>query len=119
MKKQKELEDMTHQDLIEALIFDENIQDNLYVSNDYAPDKHGNSLITLGFEEGGTRKKKALAGFILLTFNPKGRMIGMEIAIRKKGKDWEIASSEKLVDFTARFGSDILKTAKERKKNGH
>lgn len=116
MKKQRELEDMTHQDLIEALIFDENIQDNLYVSNDYSPDKHGNNLITIGFEQEGVKRKKGLAGFILFTFNAKGRLVNMEVAVRKKGKDWEIASSEKLVDFTARFGTDIIKTVK-RKKN--
>ena len=118
MKKQKALEDMTHQDLIEALIYDENIQDNLYVSDDYAPDKHGNNLITIGFEETG-KKKRGPAGFILLTFNSKGRMVSMEVAIRKNGREWIIASSEKLVDFTARFGNDILKSVREKKKNGN
>jgi hypothetical protein len=119
MKKQKALEDMTHQDLIEALIFDENIQDNLYVANDYAPDKHGNSLITIGFEEPGTKKKRGLAGFILFSFNPKGRMINLEVAVRKGGKEWEIASSGKLVDFAARFGDNLLNAAISGKKQGN
>jgi len=115
MKKQKALEDMTHQDLIEALIYDENIQDNLHVANDYAPDKYGNTLISVGFEEPGLKKKKSLAGFILFSFNPKGRLINLEVAI-KKGKDVEIASSERLMDFTARFGDDVLNTALSGKK---
>lgn len=112
MKKQKALEDMTHQDIVEALVFDENIQDNLYVSNEYAPDKYGNHLVTIGFEESTTSKKKRRpAGFVLFTFNAKGRMVNMEVAIRKSGK-WIMASSEKMIDFTARFGNDILKTTK-------
>jgi len=118
MKKQKALEDMTHQDLVEALIADDNISDNLYVSDDYSADRHGNRLITMGFEESRIKKKKTPAGFILFTFNPKGRLVNLELAIRKHGKEWVIASSEKLVDFTARFGNDILDSGKTKKKNG-
>lgn len=108
MKKQRSLEEMTHQDLIEALIFDENIQDNLYVSNDYAPDEYGNNIISMGFEEQGKRRKKGLAGFILFAFNPKGRLVSIEVAIRKRGnKEWQLASSEKLIDFESRYGTDM------------
>ena len=118
MKKQKALEEMTHQDLIEALVFDENIQDNLYVANDYAPDKYGNNLITIGFEGPERRKKKGLSGFILLAFNPKGRLVHIEVATRQApNKEWQLASSEKLLDFSARFGTDepIIKSKKRTK----
>jgi hypothetical protein len=110
MKKQKALEELTHQDIVEGLINDENIQDNLLVSNDYSLDRHGNSLITLGFENFSTKKRK-LAGFVLFSFNIKGRLIGLEVAV-KKGKSWEIASSEKFIDFTGSHGSDKINVKK-------
>lgn len=104
MKKQKALEDMTHQDLIEALVFDENISDNVLVSDDYALDKYGNSLITINLEGVMSEKKKAMNGLLLLTFNSQGRMISMEVATCKKGKkNWQIATSDKFVDFTQDF----------------
>lgn len=100
MKKQKALEDMTHLDLVAALVLDENISDNIEVSDDYAPDKHGNNLVTLSFDGAIVDKKKGAKGLLLLTFNPQGRLVAMEIATCKHGKkDWQIASSEKFIDF--------------------
>lgn len=91
---------MTHQDLIEALASDENISDNVTVSDDYAPDKFGNSLLTMSFEGVSSGKIKAANGLILFTFSPQGRLVALEIATCKKGKkDWQIASSEKFADF--------------------
>lgn len=104
MKKEKALEDMTHLDLVEGLVSDENIADNIDVSDDYPPDKHGNSIITMSFEGAQTGKKKGVNGIVVFTFSPQGRMISVEIATCKKGKkDWQIAISEKFVDFTEDF----------------
>lgn len=104
MKKQKALEDMTHLDLVEGLVSDENISDNVDVSDDYPPDKHGNSMITLSFEGTEEQKNKGANGIVVFTFNPQGRMVSMEIATCKKGKkDWQIATSDKFVDFSENF----------------
>ena len=121
MKKQKALEDMTHKDLFEGLIYDENIQDNMHVSNDYAEDKYGNTVITMGFEGTGGRKNFPANAIMLFSFNKRGRLVSVEVAMRKKGDQfWYIASSERFVDMKARFGSDeLLDSATERKTNGN
>lgn len=120
MKKQKSLEDLTHQDLIEGLIYDENIQDNINVSNDYAEDQYGNNLVTMYFEGKGTKRKKGNVCLILFTFNRKGRLIGIETAMRAKGeRNWQVATSQEFADFTARFGSDAFNAALDRKKRGN
>jgi len=105
MKKEKALDDMTHLDLIEGLVSDENISDNIDVSDDYPPDKHGNSLITMSFEGASQDgKKKGVNGIVVFTFSPQGRMLSVEVATCKKGKkDWQIATSEKFVDFSQEF----------------
>lgn len=112
MKKEKALEDMTHLDLVEGLVSDENIADNIDVSDDYPPDKHGNSLVTLSFEGAKDGNKKGTNGIVVLTFSPQGRMLSIEVATCKKGKkDWQIATSEKFVDFSQEFigaSKDIL-----------
>ena len=105
-KKIKSLDELTHLDLLELLIYDENIQDNLNVSNDYEHDQYGNSMITIGFEGvPNSRKKTQTNAMILLTFNKEGRMVSMEIATREKGsRKWQVATSEKLIDMKTRFG---------------
>lgn len=100
MKKQKALEDMTHLDLVAALLTDENISDNVEVSDDYAPDKFGNNLVTVSFEGVAHGKKKGVNGLLLFTFNPQGRLVSLELATcQKDKKNWQIAASEKFVDF--------------------
>jgi len=105
-KKIKSLEELTHLDLLELLIYDENIQDNLSVSNDYEPDQYGNSMITIGFEGvPNNRKKTQTNAMILLTFNKEGRMVSVEVATRERGsRKWQVATSEKLLDMKTRFG---------------
>lgn len=113
MRKPKALEDMTHQDLVEALIYDENIQDNMHVSNDYATDEYGNSMITIGFEGVEKNKHKGTNAMILLTFNKSGRLITMEVATAPRNQHrWQVAISEKFVDMKPRFG-----VGKEKDKN--
>ena len=120
MKKQKNIEDLTYLDLIEALIYDENIQDNLNVSNDYEPDEHDNSIVTIAFEGPTVKRKKGTACLIIFTFNRRGRMVGVEVATRKKGdRHWQVASSEKMVDFTSRYGSDTFNLNVDSKKKGN
>lgn len=98
---------MTHQDLIEALIYDENIEDNLNVSNDYAPDGHGNNMVTIGFDGPPSKKKRGTSCVILFVFNKKGRLVSLEVANKIKGdRSWQVAASEPLVDFSVRYGTD-------------
>lgn len=90
---------MTHEQLFLKLINDENIYDNLEVSDDYIKDKWGNSLITVGFES--PSGKKPVEALLMLVFNIKGRLINMEVSTREKGKKkWQIATSENLINFT-------------------
>jgi len=104
VKKEKALEDLTHLDLIEGLVSDENISDNIDVSDDYPPDKHGNSMVTMSFEGTEEQKKTGVNGIIVFTFNPQGRMVGVEVATCKKGKkDWQIATSQKFMNFQENF----------------
>jgi hypothetical protein len=118
MKKEKALEDLTHKELFETIIYDENIQDNMHVSNDYSLDKYGNSLITMGFQGVGIGKKKGTHAMIIFSFNTRGRMVNMEIATREVGqRKWQVASSEKFVDFTARYGD--FETVIDSKKSGN
>jgi hypothetical protein len=106
----KKPEDLTHKELLENLIYDENIQDNMHVSNDYADDEYGNSLITMGFEGKKSAKTKGTHAMILFTFNREGRMVNMEIATREIGqRKWQVASSEVFVDFKPRFSDSGLK----------
>lgn len=91
---------MTHKELIEKLIYDENIYDNIDVQDGYEPDKYGNSIVTMSFEGIDFGKKKGVNGMLIMLFNKKGRMVSMEIATCKKGKnDWQIAASEKFTNF--------------------
>lgn len=92
---------MTHKELFEKLIYDENISDNIDVQDGYEPDKYGNSIITLSFEGVDfSKRKKGVNGMLILLFNKKGRMVSMEMATCKKGKkDWQIAASEKFANF--------------------
>jgi hypothetical protein len=105
-KKIKSLDDLTHLDLVEALIYCENIQDNLSVSNDYPEDQYGNSMITMGFEGvPNNRRRTATHAMILFTFNRQGRLVSLEVATREKGnRKWQVATSEKLIDMKTRFG---------------
>jgi hypothetical protein len=104
MKKSKKVEDLTHLDIFNLLIYDENIQDNLSVSNDYDEDEHGNNVITIGFEGVPDENKISTNGMVLLMFNREGRLINMEMATKeKKAKKWQVAVSEKFVDMKSRF----------------
>lgn len=104
-KKTKNIDHFTHLELFEALIYDENVQDNLSVSNDYEPDKYGNNIITMGFEGTANNSKRTQTNaMILFTFNKEGRMISMEIAVRERGqRKWQIATSDKFIDMKSRF----------------
>jgi hypothetical protein len=116
LKKERALEDMSSQDLIEALIYDEYVQDNVHACNDYALDKHGNSLISIGYESPADRGKKKAASLILFSFDIEGRLVGIETAVRPEGKsDWCVSVSEKFVDFTPRFHSDPPKKGKKKR----
>lgn len=91
---------MSHKELIEKLIYDENIADNIDVCDGYEPDKYGNSIVTLSFEGVDLGRKKGVNGMLILLFNKKGRMVSMEIATCKRGKkDWQIAASQKFTNF--------------------
>jgi hypothetical protein len=91
---------MTHKELIEKLIYDENIADNIDVCDSYEEDKYGNSIVTMSFEGVDSGKKKGVNGMLVLLFNKKGRMVGMEMATCKKGKkDWQVAISEKFINL--------------------
>ncbi len=90
----------THKELIEELIYDENIADNVDVCDGYEPDKYGNSIVTISFEGKKIGKKKGVNGMLVLLFNKKGRMVSMEMATCTKGKNkWQIASSNKFINF--------------------
>lgn len=109
---------VTHKQLFEHLISDENIQDNMDVSDDYEPTKNGNSIMTLSFAGVGTARKKGTNCIILMEFNPEGRMVCMEVATRKVGeRSWQVASSEKFVDFKPRFGNDEIQLSDRKKLN--
>lgn len=104
MKKQKALEDMSHLDLFEALIFDENIQDNLFVTNAFEPDEHGNNMIAMSFEGVNSTKTDGNKAMMLFTFNKSGRLVGMEVAtLDKSKKKWYITKSETFVDMKPRW----------------
>lgn len=92
---------MSHKELIEKLINDENIADNIDVCDGYEPDKYGNSIVTMSFEGVDiSKRKKGVNGMLIFLFNKKGRMVSLEIATCKKGKkDWQIAASQKFTNF--------------------
>ena len=102
MKKKKS--EITHQEIIEELIFDENIQDNMHVSNDYAPDDYGNQTITMGFTSMPNGRKKSTSALIVFSFNEKGRLVGMQVATKKKGeRNWHMAISDVFMDFVSKL----------------
>ena len=91
---------MTHKKLIEKLINDENIIDNIDVCDSYEQDNYGNTLITMSFEGVDLGKTKGYDGIISFMFNNEGRLVRVEMATSKKGKNsWQIALSEKFVNF--------------------
>lgn len=91
---------MTHEQLFLKLLSDENIYENIDISDDYEKDKYGNSMITMAFESPGTKKKKAVKGFLVFVFNAKGRLVNMEVATKEKGqRNWQIATSEAFINF--------------------
>ena len=103
MKKKKE-DKISHQEIIEELIFDENIQDNMHVANDYEPDEYGNHTITMGFTSTPNGKKKSSYALVVFSFNDKGRLVGMQVATKKKGeRHWHTAISDVFMDFAARL----------------
>lgn len=105
MKKQKALEDMSHLDLFEALIYDENIQDNLFVTNDFEPDKHGNNMIAMSFEGVEESKSNGNKAVMLFTFNRSGRLMSMEVAtLDRRKRKWNTVKSETFVNMKPRFG---------------
>jgi hypothetical protein len=95
---------VTHKDLFDKLISDENIAENLSVNDDYEPDKYGNNTITMAFEGVDDGRKKGFKGMVILAFNTKGRLVHISLATCKKGKeDWQVASSGTLDDFKQYF----------------
>lgn len=110
-KKQKALEDMSHQDLFEALIYDENIQDNMHVANDYGKDEYGNSIITMSFEEKEKKSDKTPKAIMIFSFNRPGRLVKIEVATKVKNKRaWNVVRSENFVDFSPKY--DVQRTKK-------
>ncbi len=90
----------THRELIEELIYDENISDNIDVCDSYPEDKHGNTIVTMSFEGVDKGRKKGNKGMLIFLFNKKGRMLSMELATCKKGKEnWQIAVSDKFLNL--------------------
>lgn len=90
----------THKELFEALIYDENISDNIDVCDTYEPDRYGNKLVTLSFEGSDIGRKKGAKGMLLLVFNKRGRLVTIEVATCKKGKkEWQVATSDMLTNF--------------------
>ena len=91
---------MTHKELFDKLIYDENISDNVDVRADYEPDEYGNSIVTFSLESPDVGRKKGISGMLILLFNTNGRMVSMEIATSQKDKKkWQIAASEKFINF--------------------
>lgn len=108
--------EVTHKKLFEHFIQDENIQDNMNVSDDYGPAENGNTIITMGYEGVGTSRKKGTNCVIVLEFNKEERLVGMEVATRKIGeRNWQIAVSDKFVDFKPRYGTEEIQLSDRKK----
>ncbi len=91
---------MTHKQLFLKLISDENIFENIDVSDDYEKDEWGNGVITMAFESPKGKKKKPVRAFLVFMFNAKGRLINVEVATKERGqKDWQVATSEHFINF--------------------
>lgn len=117
MKKQKSLSEMSDLDLVEALIYDENIQDNLNVSNDYEEDEYGNTRVSISFEKMPIKRKRGDACIMLFVFNKGGRLVGIEAATRLKGdRAWQVVISDPFMDFSTRFSNDEPPRFKKKKK---
>ena len=91
---------MTHKQLFLKFIEDENIFENIEVSDDYEKDEWGNAMITMAYESSATKKKKPTEAFLVFVFNAKGRLVNMEVATREKGKrNWQIATSDNYINL--------------------
>lgn len=90
---------MTHKALIRKLFNDENIYENLDVYDEHDADAFGNTYATINFD-GMSDDNQPMEGFVVLVFNPKGRLVQMEVANRKEGKKkWNVAVSPPLLNL--------------------
>ena len=90
----------THWELFKLLVNDPNIFENIDVCDDFEYDKFGNSMMTLSFQGGAPKGKKPCKGLIVLVFNPKGRLINIEVATKKRGeRNWQIATSQNFISL--------------------
>jgi hypothetical protein len=109
--------EITHKMLLEHLVRDENIADNIEVSEDYDTMENGNTLITMGFQGVSSTRKKGTRCIVLFEFTKEGRLACVEVATKKtKERHWQVASSEKFVDFKPRYGNDEIVILSDRKK---
>jgi len=90
----------TEKEILETLLFTENFQDNLEVSNDYMiPEELGDSLLTMYLDGEKVKRNKGVRGGIHFFFDKKGRVSKVEIVTREVGsRKWQVATS-KLCDF--------------------
>lgn len=91
---------MTHFELFQQLIDDDNIADNIDVQDGYEKDVYGNNIITLSFEGVAEGKKKGANGMVILLFNESGRLVNMQIATKQGKKDWQVAVSQIFANFS-------------------
>jgi len=91
---------MTHRELLDKLFNDQDIYENIYVSDDYTPNDRGDTTIAFGFETPAVKRKKSVKAIVVFTFNKNGRLIQMEVGTHKKGdKNWQVATSPKFINF--------------------
>jgi hypothetical protein len=88
---------MTHKEIIDKLINDENVYENISVEDGYEPDRFGNSITTFSIE--GQGEKKDTNGMLIMLFNKEGRLVSMEIATQKGREDWQIAGTGPMINF--------------------
>lgn len=91
---------LNHLEIFKNLVNDENIYENLEVCDNFDKDKFGNSMMTLSFQGGAPEGKKPCKGLIVLVFNPKGRLVNMEVATKKRGdRGWQVATSRNFINL--------------------
>jgi hypothetical protein len=91
---------MTHRELLDKLFNDQDIYENIDVSDNYEADSRGNTTIVFGFETPVVKRKKSVKAIVIFTFNKKGRLIQVEVGTHKKGeRDWQVATSQKFINF--------------------
>jgi hypothetical protein len=93
----------SHWEIFKALANDENIFENIDVCDEFDKDKFGNSMMTLSFQGVAPKGKKPCKGLVVLVFNPKGRLVNIEVATKKRGeRNWQIATSQNFINLAFR-----------------